>query len=260
MPEALREICENRELLWQLTYRDLKVRYKQTMLGAAWAIFTPVMMMAIFTQVFARMVHMDTQGIPYPLYAYTGLLAWQFFASALKGGLESLVRNSRLVTKIYMPREVFPLSQVLSCLVDFVVASVVLAGIMAWYQFSPSYLALIWVPILLFIQVCFTVGLVLLLSMGYLFYRDVKYIFEVFIMLWMFATSVVYPIPLTGEWATLLALNPMIYLIDGYRDALLLGVTPNLLGLAYSATVGVSLAVLGLYWFHEAEYLFAENI
>lgn len=259
MQEAALELVRHRELLWELSYRDLRIRYKQTLLGVAWAMFTPLLMMLIFTQVFSRVARVDTGSIPYPVFVYCGLLPWQFFSSSLKGAVESLTRNSRLVTKIYMPREVFPLAQVISAGVDFLVASVVLAGLMAWHGVWPKpTIALL--PVVLLIQILFTAGLSLLLAMGNLFFRDVKYVFEVVLMLWMFATSVVYPIPRTGEWAWLLALNPMTPIIDAYRQLLLIGTLPDPAGILYAASVALVTAGVGLYWFHEAEYLFAEYV
>lgn len=260
MWEPLKEIWHSRELLFELAHRDVRIRYKQTLLGAAWAVFTPVLMMLLFTQIFARVAKIDTGGIPYPIFVYCGLLPWQFFAACLKGSVESLTRNSRLVTKIYLPREVFPLSIVLSSLVDFAVAGVVLAGLMAWYGFAPPTAVLFALPVIFGVQVVFTIGMCLLLSMGNLFYRDVKYIFEVGLLVWMFATSVVYPMPTSGGWAFVLALNPMTHIIDAYRHVLLLGQLPDPLGLTYATLVAGMIAAYALRWFHEAEYLFAEMV
>lgn len=257
--EPYRELVAHRELLWELSTREIKVRYKQTMLGTAWALFTPLVMMLIFTQIFSRVAKVDTGSIPYPIFVYCGLLPWQFFAGSLKGSVDCLTRNRLLVTKIYMPREVFPISQVLSSFVDFLIASVVLAGMMAWYGIAPS-ATIFFLPIIIGVQIALTVGLALLLSMANLFYRDVKYIFEVVLLMWMFATSVIYPIHLTGAGTWLLALNPMTPIIDAYRAVLLEGRLPEVGGFLYATAVAATLMVVSFRWFHESEHLFAENI
>lgn len=257
--EPYRELVSHRELLFELAARDVRIRYKQTLLGAAWAFFTPLVMMILFTQIFARIAKIDTGSIPYPIFVYCGLLPWQFFSSSLKGSVESLTRNSRLVTKIYMPREVFPLAQILSSFLDFLVAGVLLAVMMAWYAVAPTWTILA-LPVVLGVQLLLTVGLSLILSMANLFFRDVKYVFEVVLLMWMFATSVIYPIHLDGPWAWLLALNPMTPVIDAYRSVLLLGEFPDLAGFGYAAIVGLVLTIIGFRWFHESEYLFAERI
>jgi ABC-type polysaccharide/polyol phosphate export permease len=257
--EPYRELVISRELLYELTTRDLRIRYKQTLLGTAWALFTPLVMMFIFTQIFARVAKVDTSPIPYSIFVYCGLLPWQFFSTSLKGSVDSLTRNRLLVTKIYMPREVFPISQVLSAFADFLVASIVLAALMAWHGIAPAWTA--WfLPVIILVQMALTIGLALLLSMGNLFYRDVKYLFEVGLLLWMFATSVIYPIQIEGPWAWILHLNPMTPIIDAYRSVLLLGQFPEPAGFAYTTIFSVLLLLVGMRWFHESEYQFAENI
>lgn len=259
MRAAISEIYQFRELLLTLAYRDIRIRYKQTLLGAAWAVFNPIVMMVIFSQVFSRVARIDTGDIPYPIFVYCGLLPWQLFSNTLKGAVESLTRNSRLVSKIYMPREVFPLSQIVASLVDFAIASVVLVAMMAWYGYWPKATCVL-LPMILLVQILFMTGLSLFLAMANLFYRDVKFIFEVVLLLWMFVTSVVYPIPSGGAWGWLLALNPMTPIIDGYRNVLLLGQWPDPLGFAYATILSLVLCVIALRWFHETEYLFAEVI
>lgn len=259
MREALGEIFRSRELLFALAYRDIRIRYKQTVIGAAWALVLPFTMMLIFSQVFSRTARVDTGDIPYPIFVYCGLLPWQFFAGCLKGAVESLTKNNRLVTKIYFPREVFPLSQVLSNGIDFLVAALVLAGLMAWYGVMPKQ-TIVYLPLVVAVQVALTMGLGFLLSMGNLFYRDVKYVFEFVLMLWMFVTSVLYPIKLGGVWGCLLALNPMTPIIDAYRQTLLLGEPPSGPGFVYATAVAAVLFIVGLQLFHESEHLFAEVI
>lgn len=259
MWEAIREVVGSRELLLALAYRDLRIRYKQTLMGAAWALAMPILMMAVFVQVFSRVARVDTGGVPYPVFVFCGLLPWQFFAASLKGSVESLTRNNRLVTKIYFPREVFPLSQIVSAAVDFVVASTILAALLIWYRVVPGPWAA-FVPAVLLVQVLFSCALALLLAMGNLFFRDVKYVFEFGLTIWMFVTSVMYPISLSGPWGAILALNPMTPIIDAYRRTLLLGLPPDWLGFGYASALSVGLFVLAVRWFHESEYLFAEAI
>jgi ABC-type polysaccharide/polyol phosphate export permease len=258
--EMVREQFDYRELLYRLTARDLLLRYKQTAMGFAWAVFMPLVNTAIFSVIFTRVARVDTGGIPYPLYAFCGLLAWNLFAATLRTSVASLTTNVTLVTKVYFPREIFPFSALIVSLVDSAVASLVLVGLMAYYRVgvTPAVLLL---PALVVVQGCFTAGVALVLAMANLFYRDVKYLFEVVIVAWMFATSVLYPVSLVGGRAgMLLRLNPMTPIVDAYRSVLLRGQLPPF-G-PYAAAAGVSVLVLVAAWtvFHRAEFTFAENI
>jgi len=242
------KVLEYRELLLNFTLKEMKIRYKQSLLGIAWALFVPVSMMLIFTFVFKRVAKVDlpTGGdnatVPYAVFAYCGLLPWTFFAQSLSGAVSSLVTNRQLVTKIYFPREVFPISKMLACGIDFAIAGVVLAVMMIAWRF-PVGPAILLVPVFLLLQILFTLGCGMLLSMANLFYRDVQYVFQVTIQLWMFATAVVYPISResVGEGLyAVLRLNPMTPIIDAYRHCLLYGKAPPLQD--------------------RAQYLFAERI
>ena len=259
MWQALREIVERRELLLTLAGRDIRIRYKQTAMGFAWAVMMPVLMMLIFVQIFGRRSETDASMRPYAVWVYCGLLPWQFFAASMKGAVESLIKNNSLVTKIYFPREVFPLAQIVSAAVDFAVASMVLVGLMAWYGVVPGAAALL-LPAVLTVQLLLMLGLSLILAMSNLFYRDVKYVFEVALLLWMFVSSVIVPVPTDGLLGRLLWFNPMVHVIEGYRAVLLDNAWPEPLGFAYAATVAVVLACVGLRVFHESEYKFAEVI
>jgi len=255
----IQELIQYRELLVMMTRRDLLLRYKQTIMGFGWSILMPVTYMIVFSLIFTRVVKLET-GVPYPIYAYAGLLPWNFFASSLRFAVGSLTANSTLVTKVYFPREILPFSVILVSLVDFLVGCVVLAGLMAYYHVG-LHLSFVLFPIVLLVQVIFTAGVTLLLAMGNLFYRDIKYLLEIIITLWMFATSVVYPVSRVGGTAgDLLALNPMTPIIDAYRAILLRGTLPDLPSFAYAA--GVSVVLLAVSWlaFHRAEFRFAENI
>jgi lipopolysaccharide transport system permease protein len=256
--EMIGEQFEYRELLYQMTMRDIRLRYKQTVMGFGWAIFMPLLNTAIFSVIFMRVAPIETP-VPYPVFAYCGLMTWNFFASSLKFAVNSLTSNANLVTKIYFPREVFPFSSVIVSVVDLVVASFVLAGLMAWYRVGVSP-ALLFVPVVLAVQLAFTVGIALLLSMGNLFYRDVKYLFEVVVTVWMFATSVVYPVEMVrGKLGTLMRLNPMTPIIDAYRDTILFGRLP---GVPFVTATVISLVLLAAAWlmFHRSEFQFAENV
>lgn len=260
---ALREIVteqiEFRELLVRMTARDLVLRYKQTAMGFGWAIFMPLLNTAIFSVIFTRVAPMSP-GMPYPLFAYSGLTAWNFTAAALRFSTTSLTTNPNLVSKVRFPREIFPLSAVLVSFVDSLVASVVLVGMMAYYHVVPG-AAIVLLPVVLMVQVMFTLALALLLSMGNLFFRDVKYVSEVAVTVWMFATSVVYPLHgLGGKMALLASLNPMTAIIDAYRAVLLLNTLPDATALGTTAAVSLVLLVGSWLWFHSAEFAFAENI
>src|SRR5437588_7062162 len=190
--EIVHEQVEFRELLFQMTARDLLLRYKQTVMGFGWALATPILNTIVFTLVFTRVAPVATR-VPYPLFAYCGLLAWNFTASALRFAITSLTSNTNLVTKVYFPREIFPFSAIAVALVDGAAAATVLVAMMMYYGVSPTP-AVAFLPAVIIVQAAFTAALALSLSMANLFYRDVKYLFEIVLTLWMFASAVVYPI------------------------------------------------------------------
>jgi homopolymeric O-antigen transport system permease protein len=257
--EMLAEQRDYRELLVRLTVRDLALRYKQTVMGVGWAIFMPLVNTAVFSVIFTRVAPIET-AVPYPVFAYCGLLAWNFFASTQRFAVVSLTSNTNLVTKVYCPREVFPFSTIAVSLVDSAVASLVLAALMAYYHIGLGWPAL-FVPVVIVVQVAFTAGVALLVAMGNLFYRDVKYLFEIVLTVWMFATSVVYPIDkIGGRLGALLMLNPMTPIVDAYRATLLRHELPAVAPFAYSAIVAFALLVAGWVAFHRAEFQFAEHI
>ena len=257
--EMLTEQVAFRELLVQMTRRDLMLRYKQTIMGFGWAVFMPLLNTIIFSVVFIRVAPLDT-GMPYPLYAYCGLVTWNFFASSLRFAVSSLTANSNLVTKVYFPREIFPFSSVIVCLVDFAVGSIPLVLFMAYYGVAvgPTVVLL---PVVVIVHVAFTAGIALLLAMANLFYRDVKYLFEVILTLWMFATSVLYPIKMAGgRLADILQLNPMTPIIEAYRSILLRGEAPDPVPFALASVIAFATLAIGWVVFHRAEFQFAENV
>ena len=257
--EMFHEQVQYRGLLYQMTRRDLLLRYKQTVMGFAWAIFMPLVNTAVFSVIFTRVAPLDT-GMPYPLYAYCGLLAWNFSASSFRFAVSSLTSNTTLVTKVYFPREIFPVSSVLVCLIDFAVGSLVLVALMAYYHVAPTSTVAA-LPLVVLVHVVFTTSICLVLAMANLFYRDVKYLFDVVVTVWMFATSVLYPVSrIGGRIGAVLRLNPMTPIIDAYRSVLLQGQLPD--AAPFAAAAAVSVALLAWTWimFHRAEFQFAENV
>jgi ABC-type polysaccharide/polyol phosphate export permease len=256
--EMLAEQIEYRELLRQMTLRDLRVRYKQSAMGFAWAIFMPLVNTVVFSAIFTRVAAFETP-VAYPVFAFCGLWVWNFFTSALRFSVTSLTSNANLVSKIYFPREIFPFSAVLVCLIDFAVGSLVLAALMIWYH-VPLGLHVLWLPVVLAVHFSFTAAVGLILAVSNLFFRDVKYLFEVLITVWMFASPVVYPVNgVQGTLGLLLRLNPMAPILDAYRAVLLFSAPPPV-ALAWAAVV--ALLALGCGWltFHRLEFRFAEYI
>jgi homopolymeric O-antigen transport system permease protein len=257
--EMVREQLDYRDLLFQITRRDLSLRYTQTIMGFGWAIFMPLVNTIIFTVVFTKVATLDV-GMPYPLFAYCGLLIWNLFASAVRFSLTSLSSNTNLVAKVYFPREIFPFSAVTVSFVDFLVGSVVLVGMMIYYRTALTP-AILFLPVVLAVCLLFTAAVGLILAMANLFYRDVKYIFEVIITFWMFATSVLYPVDkITGVFGVLIRLNPMTPIVDAFRQVLLFGRLPALAPFALTAAFSIALFCLAWILFHRAEFRFAESV
>ncbi|MEA4910304.1 MAG: ABC transporter permease [Anaerolineaceae bacterium] len=244
-----------------MTWRDLKVRYKQTLLGASWAILRPFMMMVVFTIFFGNLAEMPSYGLPYPIFAYTALLPWELFSNALSVTSRSLVVNSHMITKVYFPRIILPLSSVLAGLVDFAIAFLILIGLMIFYQVSPP--AYVWtLPLFLLLAVVSALGVGLWLSALNVLYRDVGYVTPFLVQFWMFITPIVYPANLIdARWRLVYALNPMAGVVEGFRWALL-GVeqgAPSPM-LAVSVTVSILLLVSGLFYFRRMERQFADMV
>jgi ABC-type polysaccharide/polyol phosphate export permease len=253
------EQMQYRELLFQMTRRDLLLRYKQTVMGFGWAIFMPLINTIVFSVIFTRVAPVDV-GMPYPLFAFCGLLAWNFSASSFRFALTSLTSNTNLVTKVYFPREIFPATSVFVSLVDFAVGSTVLIGLMVYYGVRPSVSVLV-LPLVVLVHLMFTMSVCLVLAMANLFYRDVKYLFDVVLTVWMFGTAVLYPIANMGpRMAAVLQWNPLTPIIDGYRAVLIRGTFPD--PTLFLATSLTSAALLAISWvvFHRAEFQFAENV
>jgi ABC-type polysaccharide/polyol phosphate export permease len=256
--EMFAELREYRELLVMMTKRDLLLRYRKTVMGFAWAVFMPVINTVVFTIIFRRVAKIETD-VPYPVFSYCGLLPWNLFATSLKTGINTLVANKALLTKVYFPREVFPFSTMLVCVVDFFVGLSILAALMLYYWIPITTTAL-FLPVLIAVQLMFTGGLSMLLAPANLYYRDVKYILDALIVVWMFVTPVVYPTRhLTGMLGVVLQLNPLAPIIDGYRAVLLRGELPSAIPFTAAALVSFVIFAVGWVVFHRSEYALAEN-
>ena len=257
--EMLTEQFDFRELLYQMTMRDLLLRYKQTVMGFGWAVFMPLVNTIVFSVIFTRVAPLNV-GMPYPLFAFCGLLAWNFSAAAFRFSLTSLTSNVNLVTKVYFPREIFPMSAVLVSLVDFAVGSLAVVALMVYYQVAPTW-AILALPIVVAVHVIFTVSVSLLLAMANLFYRDVKYLFEVVVTVWMFGTAVLYPVSSMGPRAArILQLNPLTPIIEGYRSVLFRGTLPDPAPFAVASAISILFLFVSWLAFHRAEFQFAENV
>ena len=255
-----RELWQYRELAYFLCWRDIKVRYKQTVLGALWAVIQPFFTMIVFTIFFGRMAKVDSEGIPYPIFAYSGLLAWTYFSNALSASGNSLVVSASLITKVYFPRLIVPTAAALAGLVDFAIASIVLAAMMVFYKVVPGLGTLLF-PYLVVLTFLTAVGSGLWLSALNVQYRDIRYTIPFFIRIGLFLTPVIYPVSiLPDKWEWVMYLNPMAGLIENYRAGIL-GLTPiNWSGLAISNTVTLVMLVSGAFYFRRMERTFADVI
>ena len=260
IPIDLNEIWQYRELLYFLTKRDIKVRYKQTVLGGLWAIIQPFFTMVVFTLFFGRLAKMPSDGIPYPIFVYAGLLPWTYFANALSTSGNSLVGSQNLITKVYFPRLIIPASAALAGLLDFFVAVSVLGALMLWYQYLPGVEILLF-PFLVGLTFLCAVGVGMWLSALNVEYRDIRYVIPFLIQLWMFVSPVIYPVSLVSEtYRWLLALNPMGGVINAYRASLLGHHPIDWLLLGVSAFIILGLFISGLYYFRRMEKTFADVV
>ncbi|HTQ84653.1 MAG TPA: ABC transporter permease [Candidatus Solibacter sp.] len=256
----LKELADYRELLYFLVWREIKVRYKQTVIGAGWAVLQPVATMLVFSLFFGRLAKIPSGGLPYPLFFYTALLPWTYFAGALAGATNSVVENQRVITKVYFPRVLLPLSAVFSGLVDFAIAFVLLAGMAVYYRVTPGpWLA--FVPVFLLLAMLTAFGAGLWLAALNALYRDVRYVVPFLIQFWMFASPVAYPSSLVPErWRAMYGLNPMAGVIDGFRWAIT-GENPPSLGLvSASATAVIVMVAAGLWYFRRVEATVADVV
>ena len=254
----LNELWEYRELVYFLTWRDVSIRYKQTALGISWAIIQPFFTMVVFSLFFGRLAQIPSDGIPYPIFSYAALVPWTFFANGLIQASNSLVGSANLIKKVYFPRLAIPIAAVLSGVIDFLLAFVVLLAMMLFYGVVPT-INILWFPLLLLLALVTSLGTGLWLSALNVQYRDVRYTVPFLIQLWMFITPVAYPSSLIPEpWRALYGLNPMVGVVEGFRWALL-GTTPAPSTiLIASSLVAIAILIGGAFYFRRMEKTFAD--
>jgi homopolymeric O-antigen transport system permease protein len=256
----LKAIWEYRELLYFLVWRDLKVRYRQTLIGAGWAILQPLMTMVVFTAVFSTFAKIPSDGLPYPIFTYSALLPWNLFASSLTRGGTSVVGNSQLISKIYFPRLILPLSGILSPIVDFAISFVILLVMMIWFGTFATW-GVLALPLFLLLALLTALAVGLWLSALNVRYRDVGHAIPFLIQLWMFSSPIAYPISLIPEkWRMLYSLNPMVGVIEGFRWALLGNESPDFGVMVVSAVMVFALLIPGIVYFKHTERTFADVI
>lgn len=257
----LRDLWVYRELVLFMIWRNLKVRYKQTLLGAAWAVIQPVMTMLVFNFLFGQIAKVPTDGIPYPIFSYTALLPWGLFVTALNQASRSLTSNHNMITKVYFPRLVLPIASVLAGLVDFAIAFVILLGMMFFYNVTPTWTALWALPLFLLLAILTALGVALWLSAINVKYRDVNYALPFLTQFWLFITPVAYSASIISEkWQLVYSLNPMAGVVNGFRWALLGSGSGPDAALWVSAAISVIVLVSGLFYFRNMERTFADTI
>jgi lipopolysaccharide transport system permease protein len=260
IPLKLNELWAHRELIYFLTWREIKVRYKQTAMGAGWAILQPLLTMVIFSLFFGRLAKMPSEGVPYSLFSLAGLVPWTFVQNGLNLASNSLVGSSNLITKVYFPRLAIPLASVLSVLLDLGIAFVMLLAFMLFQGFVPS-VRVVWLPLFVLLSVICSLGVSLWLAALNVEYRDIRYVVPFLSQLWMFGTPIAYPASLLHEpWRTVYGLNPMVGVVEGFRWCLLgAGEAPGLM-VVISALAALLLLVTGAFYFRRMERTFADVI
>jgi lipopolysaccharide transport system permease protein len=260
MPLKLREIWDYRELLYYLSVRDIRLRYKQTVLGVAWAVIQPVFVMLVFTVFLGKVAKIPSDGVPYAVFCLAALVPWMYFSNSLNASSESLVRGANLITKVYFPRPLLPLAGTLSGLVDFAIAFVVLIGLIFFFGLRPT-LAIVWLPAFVVLAVITAVGVGLWLSALNVRYRDVRYTVPFLTQLWLFASPVIYPSSLLPQpWRDLYGLNPMVGVIEGFRWTLLGSRPLPIAAVLLSCFMAMIVAISGAYYFRRTEKTFADVI
>jgi lipopolysaccharide transport system permease protein len=260
MVSRLSEFISYRELLYVLTVREIQIRYRQSVLGIAWAVLQPLALMLMFTLIFSVLLKVPSDGVPYPIFSYSALMFWIFFSGSLTRAIPSVEINAPLIRKIYFPRELFPISSVLAALFDLLIATVIFLGLMFYFHVPFTVNMLYVVPILV-IQTIFIMGICFFASALNVYYRDVKYALPLFIQLWMYATPIIYPMSIVPErLLTFYLLNPMTGIIDGYRNVLIKGLPPDYFYLGVAAAGAVVLFVLGYLYFKRIEMTFADIV
>lgn len=256
----LRALWQYRELLYFLTWKDVIIRYKQTAIGAAWAVLQPLLTMVIFTMVFRKFAGVPSDGLPYPIFVFTALLPWQFFAQAISRSSASLVGNPDMISKVYFPRLIIPMSSTLSPAIDFCIAFVILIGMMAWYGLAPTW-GILTLPLFLLLALQTALAICFFLSALNVKYRDVGHAIPFLVQCWMYASPVAYSVTLVPEpWRFWYSLNPMVGVIEGFRWALLGKASPDFSAIGVSVVVVTVLFLTGLVYFRRMERTFADVI
>lgn len=256
----LSELWEYRELLYFLTWRDIKVRYKQTLLGAAWAIIQPLSTMVVFSLFFGKLANVPSDGVPYPIFSYVALVPWSFFANGLSQSSNSLVGSANLIKKVYFPRLTIPIATVLSGTIDFGLAFVILLGMMLFYGIVPT-VNIVWLPLFIILALATSLGVGLWLSAMNVQFRDVRYTVPFITQFWLFITPIAYPSSLLSEpWRTLYGINPMAGVVEGFRWALLGTDTAPGPIIIISSLAALTLLISGLFYFRRMEKTFADVV
>jgi len=256
----VKELWQYRELLYFFSWRDLKVRYKQTAIGIIWVILQPFVTMVVFSVFFGQLAGMPSDGVPYPIFVYTGLLFWHFFSGALSETASSLVGNQAIITKVYFPRLILPISSVVTKFIDFLLGATILVAMMIYYGYTPYLSGLLIIPLLLIITFFAASGLGMFLSALNVKYRDVRYVLPFFIQILLFVTPVIYPASIAGRYSWILALNPMTGVVQTARAALLGATSINWILLLISAIACFMLLIIGVVYFKKVERYFADII
>lgn len=260
MLSDFRQCYKYRELFYVWTLREIQVRYKQSVLGAAWAVLQPLSLMVVFSVIFSIFVKVPTGNIPYPVFSYTALLPWTFLTVSISSSVSSLTQNVELVTKVYFPREILPCAVVASSLVDFMIGAVIFVAMLALYHVSAS-TTFLFLPVLLALQVVLMLGVALIASAVNVFYRDVRFVIPLVLQLWMYATPIIYPLSLVPErYRALYMMNPMADLIESYRAVTLNGQLPDLTYFVSAAIMSLLIFILGYRYFKQVEWKFADII
>jgi lipopolysaccharide transport system permease protein len=260
MVQNLAKLYQFRELLWIWIQREIRIRYKQSFLGAAWAVLQPLSMMLVFTTVFSVLARLPSDGIPYPVFSYSALLPWTFFVTSVNFGSNSLITNLNLVTKTYFPREILPIGSIGAGFFDYLIAAIIFLALLLFYR-MPLNWTVLWLPVILGTQILLTLGVTLLTSALTVFYRDVRFLVPLGLQIWMFATPIIYPASLVPDrFRAIYMLNPMAGIIDSYRKVFLYGTNPTWSYFGVSLLVAVGIYLGGYTVFKKLEKTFPDLI
>jgi len=256
----LSKLLQYKDLVWTLSLHRIKVRYKQSVLGILWAFLQPISMMLVFTFIFSLIARMPSDGIPYAIFAFTALLPWNYFSTSVSNGTSSLVKDAQFVTKVYFPREILPITYIVAALFDFAIASILLAGLMIYYQVALTVNVLYVLPILL-VLTCFALAISFIFSATQVRFRDIGMAVPLLLQLWLFATPVIYPLSaVPARWRSFYALNPMVGIIESFRQVVLKGEPPDMRSLMFSAVVSVILLFFSYLYFKRVEATMADFV